>query len=250
MARTAVVSGGGTGIGRAVAARFADAGDNVILVGRRADVLADTAVLFGPTTSYVAADLATVEGAQRVVDYAVEKAGSVDVIVAAAGGNAGIGPRGDLEGLEGLALASAVWNANLQLNVLTAVHLVEGLKPHLAEHARIVLFSSIAAYRGSGSGSYAAAKSALHPYAIDLSAQLGDRGVTVNVIAPGYIEDTEFFADTMTPRRRGRLAEQTHNQRPGTPADIAALTAWLTSPEAGHVTAQIIQSNGGAFPGR
>lgn len=247
MARTAVISGGGTGIGRAIAARFADAGDDVILVGRRGDVLADTAVLFGPTTTYVAADLETVEGAERVAAYAAERTGGVDVVVANAGGNAALQTPAELDGL---ARASWAWNANLRRNVLTAVHLVEGLKPLLNDHGRIVLFSSIAAYRGSGTGSYAASKAALHPYAIDLSAELGARGVTANVVAPGYVEDTEFFAGTMTEERRAVLAGQAHNKRPGAPADIAALTAWLASPEAGHVTAQIIQSNGGALAGR
>jgi len=247
MARTVVVSGGGTGIGYAVAAHFAGKGDNAILVGRRESVLAEAAERIGESASYVAADLETVEGAERVAAFAADRTGSVDVIIANAGGNAA---RNAPAALDGLARTSWVWEANHRLNVLTAVHLVEGLKPLLADHGRIVLFSSIAAYRGSGSGSYAASKAAVHPYAIDLSAELGGRGITANVIAPGYIEDTEFFGDTMTEERRATLAGQAHNRRPGAPADIAALTGWLASPEAGHVTAQIIQSNGGALAGR
>jgi 3-oxoacyl-[acyl-carrier protein] reductase len=247
MARTAVVSGGGTGIGLAVAARLAADGDDVILVGRREDVLADAAAGLGERASYVASDLATVEGAQRVLQHAEEHAGRIDVIAAAAGGNlAGKTPAD----LEGLARTSWAWSANLGLNVMTAVHLIEGLKPILNDHGRILLFSSIAAFRGSRNGSYGAAKAALHPYAIDLSAELGARGITANVIAPGYIEDTEFFGDAMTEQRRATLIGQTHNGRPGAPGDIAALAGWLASPEAGHVTAQIIQSNGGALAGR
>jgi 3-oxoacyl-[acyl-carrier protein] reductase len=247
MARTAVVSGGGTGIGLAVAARLVSDGDDVILVGRREDVLAEAAGKLGDRASYVAADLATVEGANRVLQHVKEHAGRIDVIAAAAGGNLAGKPPADLEGL---ARTSWAWNANLQLNVMTAVHLVEGLKPILNDDGRILLFSSIAAFRGSGNGSYGAAKAALHPYTIDLSAELGARGITANVIAPGYIEDTEFFGDAMTDERRATLIGQTHNGRPGAPSDIAALTGWLASPDAGHVTAQIIQSNGGALAGR
>ncbi|MEU6860125.1 SDR family oxidoreductase [Glycomyces sp. NPDC046736] len=246
MTRTAVISGGGTGIGLAIAERLAAQGDRVVLTGRREHVLAEAAKPLGAT--YVAADLATVEGARAVAAHVTEHHGSVDVIVANAGGNAA--RRAVPEGLTGLDRASWEWDANLRLNVLTAVHLVEGLKPLLGDGGRIVLFSSIAAYRGSGSGSYAGAKAALHPYAIDLSGELGPRGVTANVIAPGYIEDTEFFGTTMSPERRATLIDQTDDKRPGTPGDIAALTAWLASPEAGHVTAQIIQSNGGALAGR
>ncbi|WP_335987094.1 SDR family NAD(P)-dependent oxidoreductase [Glycomyces sp. MUSA5-2] len=247
MARTAVVSGGGTGIGLAVAERLAAAGDDVILTGRREDVLADAASRIGEHASYVAADLETLEGAAAVLQHASEHAGRIDVIAAAAGGNTAAKAPADLQGLERV---SWVWNANLRLNVMTAVHLVEGLKPILNDGGRILLFSSIAAYRGSGTGSYGASKAALHPYAIDLSSELGSRGITANVIAPGYTEDTEFFGTSMTEERRTMLIGQTDNKRPGTPGDIAALAAWLASPEAGHVTAQIIQSNGGALAGR
>lgn len=248
MARTAVVSGGGTGIGLAVAGRLAADGDRVILVGRREDALADAAAEIGPGASYVAADLETVEGATQVLQYASEHAGRIDVIAAVAGGNLAGKPPADLT--EGLERASWAWNANLRRNVMTAVHLVEGLKPLLNDHGRILLFSSIAAYRGSGSGSYGGSKAALHPYAIDLSAEFGARGITANVIAPGYVEDTEFFGTTMTEDRRAMLIGQADNHRAGAPADIAALAGWLAAPEAGHVTAQIIQANGGALAGR
>ncbi|WP_205325036.1 SDR family NAD(P)-dependent oxidoreductase [Glycomyces sp. YM15] len=241
MTRTVVVSGGGTGIGLAVASRFTD--DNVILVGRREDVLASAAAGIGARATFVAADLATVEGAERVAAFAAEHYGSVDVIAACAGGIAA--STGD-----GLAAASRAWLDNLRLNVMTAVHLVEALKPHLNDDGRILLYSSIAAYRGSGNGYYGASKAALHPYAIDLAAELGPKRITANVIAPGYIEDTEFFGDRMTETRRARLIGQTVTGRAGNPGDIADLSHWLAAPEAGHVTAQIVQSNGGALAGR
>lgn len=241
MARTVVVSGGGTGIGLAVASRFTD--DNVILVGRREDVLASTATKLGPHTSYVAADLGTVQGAEHTAAFATTRFGTIDVIAACAGGITL--PTGD-----DLAATSKTWTDNHRLNILTAVHLIEALKPHLNDNGRILLYSSIAAYRGSGNGSYAASKAALHPYAIDLATELGAKGITANVIAPGYIEDTEFFGNRMTQTRRATLIGQTLNGRAGNPADIAELTHWLAAPEAGHVTGQIIQSNGGALAGR
>jgi 3-oxoacyl-[acyl-carrier protein] reductase len=248
MARTVMVSGGGTGIGRAVAARFAQDGDHVVLIGRRERILADTAEAIGDNASYLAADLAEVQDAQRLADTVAERFGTVDVIVANAGGN--IALQAPDRAPEGLAGISWTWTENLRLNVLTAVHLVEGLKPLLNDHGRILLFSSIAAYRGSGSGSYAAAKAALHPYAIDLSNELGARGITANVIAPGYIQDTEFFGEGISPQRRAWNIDLTHTKQPGTPADIAALAHLLAAREGGNITAQIIQSNGGALAGR
>ncbi|MEU5152995.1 SDR family oxidoreductase [Glycomyces sp. NPDC021274] len=248
MTRTAVISGGGTGIGYAIAERLAAGGDDVILTGRREAVLAQAAEKLGDRASFVTADLTEVEGAERVAKHVADRSATVDVIVANAGGNIGVqAPERKPEGLAGV---SWLWSENLRLNVMTAVHLVEGLKPLLADHGRILLFSSLAAYRGSGSGSYAASKAALHPYAIDLSVELGPKGITANVIAPGYIQDTEFFGEGISPQRRARNIDLTHTKHAGTPADIAALAHWLAAPEAGNVTAQIIQSNGGAVVGR
>ena len=78
----------------------------------------------------------------------------------------------------------------------------------------------------------------------------GARGITVNVIAPGMIEDTEFFGDGMTDERRALMIGQTANGHTGRPSDIAGTAAFLASPEAGHITAQVIHVNGGAFRGR
>ena len=114
---------------------------------------------------------------------------------------------------------------------------------------RVLFLSSIAAYRGSGSGAYAASKAALHPYAFDLAREFGPRGITVNVVAPGYVEDTGFFGGSMEEARRARLVAETSTGRAGTPADVADTLHWLASPGAGHVTAQIVQVNGGAERG-
>ncbi|GAB3660603.1 SDR family NAD(P)-dependent oxidoreductase [Glycomyces tarimensis] len=248
MTRTAVISGGGTGIGYAVAERLVADGDRVVITGRRADVLRASAESLGEGAAYIAADLTEPDGGRRVADFLADEYGGVDIVAACAGGNIEIqAPQQSNEGLDG---TSWNWTENFKLNVMTAVHLVEAVRPIIADDGRVLLFSSIAAYRGSGSGSYAASKAALHPYAIDLSSQLGSRGVTANVIAPGYIEATEFFADLMTEQRRTALIAQTDNARAGTPADVAALAHWLAAPEAGHVTAQIVQVNGGALAGR
>lgn len=88
------------------------------------------------------------------------------------------------------------------------------------------------------------------PYAVDLAAELGPRGITVNVVAPGYVADTEFFRDRMTPERHQTLVGQTATGRASTPADVAETVHWLASAGAGQVTAQIVQVNGGALFGR
>lgn len=254
MGRVVVVSGGGTGIGQAVAARFGRDAADVVIVGRRADVLdhAVSAIEAQGASSVhaITADLTDPEQALRVRDEVAERHGKADVVVANAGGNVTLqGPPSD-PGANRLVTVREHWQRNFEANVLTSVLLVEALAEILADAGRVVLLSSIAALRGSGNGSYGAAKAALHPYAFDLSSALGPRGITVNVVAPGYVEETEFFGDTMTDERRERLRSQTHNGRVGTAMDIAETVHWLASPGAGHVTAQIVQVNGGSSLGR
>ncbi|WP_369148966.1 SDR family NAD(P)-dependent oxidoreductase [Streptomyces sp. R44] len=266
MSRTVVISGGGTGIGRATADVFARAGDRVVLVGRRSDVLKRTADELadalarhpgddGPRGTgtgevvTIAADVAETHGARHVRDVVSERFGRVDVLVNSAGGNAALGsPAGDGDAVE---QAAEHWVGNFRSNVLTAVLLTEALRDLLtAPGGRVVFVSSIAAYRGSGSGSYGASKAALHPYMYDLAASLGPTGITVNAVAPGYVADTEFFRGQLAPERERTLIDQTLNGRAATPHDIARTMHWLASPDSGHVTAQIVQVNGGAERGR
>jgi 3-oxoacyl-[acyl-carrier protein] reductase len=242
MSRIVVISGGGTGIGLAVAQTFARDGDQVVLVGRRKEVLGSAVERLGGTALAIPADLTEEQEAARIRDLLAERFGRVDVLVNNAGGNVALSG-GDLTTTE-------LWTGNFRANVLTTVLLTEALRDLLADGGRVLLLSSIAAIRGGGSGSYGAAKAALHPYAYDLAADLGARGITVNVIAPGFIDDTDFFAGRMSDERREVLIGQTLNGRVGVPEDVASLAHWVASPGAAHLTAQILQVNGGAERGR
>ena len=245
MARNVVISGGGTGIGLAAALAFAADGDRVLLLGRRAEVLEKAQ---GPGALTYGADLGDVDAVRGVVGFVERELGTVDVLIHGAGGTGQLEPA--LEGGDALDAVAHDWTVNFRLNVLTAVLLTEGLKERLASPGGRVLFvSSIAAYRGSGSGAYGAAKAGLHPYAHDLARELGPRGITANVVAPGYVEDTEFFGAAIDPARRERLVGDTLNGRAGAPGDVAATLHWLASAGAGHVTSQVVQVNGGAERG-
>lgn len=245
MTRNVVISGGGTGIGLATARVFAADGDQVLLLGRRGDVLERAAV---PGALTHAADLADPEAVRGVAGFVGREFGAVDVLIHCAGGNGLLEPSVGAD--DPLDAVARDWTVNFRLNVLTAVLLTEALRERLAEPGGRVLFlSSIAAYRGSGRVSYAAAKASLHPYAHDLARRLGPHGITVNVVAPGYIEDTPFFGDGLDEERRARLIAETSDKRPGTPGDVAATLHWLASPGAGHITSQIVQVNGGAERG-
>ncbi|MEV0680406.1 SDR family oxidoreductase [Actinosynnema sp. NPDC050436] len=229
--RTAVVTGGGTGIGRAIAAELVARGLEVVITGRRADVLAAAAEEVGArAVAFDAADPRAVEAALA------ELPSTVDVLVNNAGG-----------AVDGADLRSR-WLANYEANVVTAVLVTTALEPRLADQARVVTIGSIAGRRGGDA--YGAAKAAVEAWTAELAFTLGGRGITANVVSPGYVEDTEFFGDRMTPQRRETLVSQTANGRPGTPADVAAAVAFLVSPEAGHITGQVIAVNGGAALGR
>jgi 3-oxoacyl-[acyl-carrier protein] reductase len=245
-ARRAVVTGGGTGIGRAVAERLAAGGDAVVIVGRRADVLAtaaaeiDAAVGDRRVTTAVA-DLTRPDEVERVA--ADIGADGVDVLVNNAGGNFG---EADGSGLAGVA---AAWEADFRGNVLTSVLLTQAPLPRLSRPGgRIVTISSIAGLRGAGS--YGAAKAALHAWSAGLATALAPEGITVNVVAPGFVPDTEFWDGRRTEEIMASRLAQIPMGRGGTPAEVAAAVAHLASPDAGWTTGQILQVNGGTLLGR
>ncbi|MEV5824362.1 SDR family oxidoreductase [Spirillospora sp. NPDC052242] len=148
----------------------------------------------------------------------------------------------------GLAATRDAWLANLEANLVSAVLVTTALEPRLVPDGRVVTIGSIAGARGGGS--YGAAKAGVVAWNADLAARLGGRGITANVVAPGLVEDTEFFGDTLGEERRAMLVGQAANKRAGTPADVAAAVAFLASPGAGHLTGQVVHLNGGAFLGR
>ena len=231
--RTAVVTGGGTGIGRAIALDLVARGLDVVITGRRADVLAQV-----PGVRAVAFDATDPAAVERAL---ADLPDTVDVLV----NNAGGAPDGDSSTLAGV---RENWLANYESNVISAVLVTTALTPRFADQARVVTLGSIAGRRGGGS--YGAAKAAVEAWTADLARSLGPRGITANVVSPGYVEDTEFFGDSMSTTRRTTLIAQTATGRAGTPADVAAVVGFLTSPEAGHVTGQVVPVNGGAHLGR
>jgi len=237
--RTVVVTGGGTGIGKAIAEAFVAEGAKVVITGRREQTLRAAAEAIG--ARYVVCDGTDVDA----VSSLGERLGDpVNVLVNNAGGNKDFEypPGEDLR-----ALADS-WRANLEANLLSAVLTTAALDKQLVPGGAVIHIGSFATDRGAGS--YGAAKAALASWSIALAMRLGKRDITSNVVSPGYIDDTEFFRDRMTPEFHAARTAETLTGRPGHPADIAGAVLFLASPGARQVTGQVLHVNGGALTTR
>jgi 3-oxoacyl-[acyl-carrier protein] reductase len=243
--RTVVISGAGSGIGRAVAERLCHDGVHVTAVGRREAPLRRLVAERANGVEVVVADVATPTGAGLVADRLQATGRACHGVVAAAGG---LSPGPAQAGLDGVRQS---WQDSFESNVLTAVMLIEALRPALERAGgRVVLLSSVAALRGSGGGPYGAMKAALHAWMFDLAVVLGTHGGTANVVAPGFVPDTEFWAGRLTEQSRAQRAAQTLVGRAGSPEEIASLIGWLLGPDGGWVTGQVLSPNGGVVLGR
>lgn len=240
MARSVLVTGGSSGLGRAVAARFRAAGDDVVITGRDGDRAAVTAAELGARA--VACD--ATDPAQ--VGRLAAQLGELDVLVNMAGGNTDLAD--DAEDGDGLDAVARRWRANLDANLISAVLTTEAFLDRLRPGGTIVTVGSIGAEYAATS--YGAAKAAVGAWTAGLSATVGPRGLTANTVSPGYIEGTDFFHGTLSDERRARLIAATHDGRPGHPDDVAETVFFLASPGARHLTGQTIHVNGGAHTTR
>jgi 3-oxoacyl-[acyl-carrier protein] reductase len=240
--RTVVISGGGSGIGRATAARFVATGDDVFIVGRGRPRLEKASDELGGVTTVVA-DLSDPQGSTAVLEALGGR--PVDVLVAAAGSSLARSP-GNLDEIE------QEWIRDYRANVLTTVLLEHAVRPYLVRPGgRVVAIGSIAGQIGSGyGGSYGAAKAALHAWMYSLARELGPDGVTVNLVLPGYIPDTEFFGDRIDEAFHDVRVRRTMVGRPGYADEVAGVVEFLASDDAAYMTAQLVGVSGGTVLGR
>jgi len=243
LSRIVLVTGGTSGIGRAVAARFAADGARVLVTGRHADTVEQTVEELAVHGSVRGAVCDATEPAQ-VAELGALVGPELDVLVNAAGGL----PDAPSDGMPPLDALLAEWRANLAQNLLGAVLTTASVQEKLSAGGAVVSIGSIGAERRGGS--YGASKAALAAWNASLSAEFGPRGITANVVSAGYVAGTAFFRGGMTDHRHRALVEETHTKRPGTVSDIAETVHFLASPGAGHITGQTIHVNGGAFTTR
>ncbi|WP_406193139.1 SDR family oxidoreductase [Kitasatospora sp. NBC_01560] len=247
MTRIVLVTGGTSGLGRAVAERFAADGATVLVTGRHAGTVDRTAKELGVHGLVCdATDPAQVAALGTRLDAfaAPGGRGRLDVLVNAAGGL----PEPASGGGSPLETLLAQWLSSLAQNLLGAVLTTAAVQDRLTPGSSVIGIGSIGAERRGGS--YGAAKAALGSWNASLSAELAPRGVTCNLISAGFVAGTNFFRGGLTDERRAALVEETQNKRPGTPDDIAQTAHFLASPGARHITGQTIHVNGGAHTTR
>ncbi len=238
---TAVVTGAGRGIGRAIAARYVEEGARVLIVDVDRAAAADAADELGDHTRAEVASIADEQAVARIIDAAVRWTGRLDILVNnAAIANPNVGP------IEKLSLE--VWQRFIDTNLTGAFLMTRAAVPHLRDAKGAILnIASTRAYMSEpNTEPYAATKGGLVALTHALAISLGP-DVRVNAIAPGWIA-TDAWAPRPE-RKQPELRPIDHAQHPvgrvGRPEDIAALAAYLASGEAGFATGQVFTLDGG-----
>ena len=234
--RTALVTGASGGIGDAIARQLHGQGATVVLSGRRQDALAALAEALGQRARIVVAELAESQAAEQLV-AAAEAKGGVDVLI----NNAGL-TRDNLA----LRMKDEDWQTVLDVNLSAGFRLIRAALRGMMRRrwGRIVNVTSIVALTGNpGQANYAAAKAGMIGMTKSLAAEVASRGITVNCVAPGFIQTA--MTDALSEPQRDRLLERVPIGRLGSTADVAAAVGYLVSEEAAYVTGQTLHVNGG-----
>jgi 3-oxoacyl-[acyl-carrier protein] reductase len=238
--KVAVVTGASRGLGKEIAKIYAKAGAHVCCVSRNRDTLSNTVesiMSSGGTASINAFDVSSFDDFQDNINEIITEYGTIDILV----NNAGI----TIDKLI-IRMNEDDWNKVLDINLKGAFNGIKSVTRTMmkARFGRIINISSVVGLTGNpGQANYAASKAGLIGLSKASAKELSSRGITVNCIAPGYIE-TDMTAD-MTDKNKEDLYAQIPLGRIGSPIDIATAALFLASNEAGYITGQTITVDGG-----
>ncbi|MBB4123253.1 SDR family NAD(P)-dependent oxidoreductase [Martelella radicis] len=244
--KTALITGGGTGIGAAVAARIRSEGGNVALVGRRKEPLQAVAEKIGAET--FAADAADGESMKETVAAIGERFGGIDILIANAGGH-GVGPT--------VSMSDETWETSIRLNLNTAFVSARETLPQLIERkGNIVVLASIAGlFAGPDAAGYVTTKHACIGLAKSLARDHGRYGVRVNTVCPGWV--TTAMADeqmkalmemkglSSVEEAYALVTKDVPLKRPASAEDVSNAVCFLASDEASMISGAILTVDGG-----
>ena len=238
--RTALITGSGKNIGRAIALHLAESGYNIVLNGSQdrdaCEEVAEQVRGFGSEALIEMCNIGDRDKVQVMAKSAIDRFGSVDVLV----NNAAVRPDGDF-----LKTTEEEWNRIMDINFYSAFHLARACVPGMLAKGwgRIIHFTGMNAQQGyAGKAAVSVSKHALWGLTKSLSKEFGRQGVTTNIISPGTIPDKD--RDVSTPRFQ-KLLEANPVGRLGTADDIAAAVDLLVSDQGGFINGQMLQINGG-----
>ena len=238
----ALVTGGSQGIGRATALALADAGADVAVMARSLDKCETVAAeikAMGRRALAVQGDLGSEEEIKAAVAQVSAELGAISVLV----NNAAITRDGLM-----LRMKRADWDAVIQTNLTGVFLLTQQVLPMMtkARKGRIINLTSVVAQSGNpGQVNYISAKAGIIGFTKAVAREYAARNITVNAIAPGYIE-TPMTA-VLPDAAKEAMLSQIPLKRPGTDRDVAAAVAFLASDEAGYITGQVLNVNGGMY---
>ncbi len=236
--KTALVTGASGGIGKAIATRLHQQGAYVVLHGTREEKLINLANQLGSNSSCITADLSDLEAVSSLVESASILSGSpIDILI----NNAGFA-------IDGLLLRMKVeeWQRVLDVNLTANMILCRTAIRSMIKQkwGRIISISSIVGVTGnSGQTNYSASKAGMIGFCKSLAQEVASRGITVNVVAPGFIETP--MTEMLDEKQREKLLGQVPIGRLGTPDEVASAVIYLATFEASYLTGSTLHVNGG-----